>query len=485
MRIRVLVSLMALAASAPFASAAVPSPTVTGPVTGGNGTPFLASTSFDLAPLGYMEEEFFLSGTASGYTSAAPLGADGRWDATPAGSADYRTRIVVRRPVRRQRFNGTVVVEWHNVSGGLDAAPDWTYFHTELMRNGYAWVGVSAQSVGVEGGSNPLGLRLWLKAVDPARYGSLVHPGDSFSYDMFSQVAQAIRRPAGLRPLGDLKAKRVIAVGESQSAFRLVTYVNAVHPVAQVYDGFLVHSRGSGAPPLSQAPQEVINAPSPATIRTDIDVPVLTVQTESDLIGLNSLPARQPDTRRIRLWEIAGTAHADTYQLGVGAADIGPAAADTTHLPLTSTAFGVINCGKPLNAGPAHYVMNTAIARLNRWVRRGTPPPPAPRLEVTPGPPAAIARDQPGNARGGIRTPQVDVPIHTLSGEGQTGSGFCFLFGTTTPFDAATLQALYPTHDTYVSAILKATRAAIKAGFLLKADAPAIKTAAQNSTVGN
>src|SRR5262249_19053444 len=150
----------------------------------------------------------------------------------------YRTRILVRRPANAAHFNGTVVVEWLNVSGGLDASPDWTYLHTFLIREGFAWVGVSAQQLGVEGGFSPLGLDLSLKSQNPQRYGSLMHPGDSFSYDIFSQVAAAVRGAADTT-LGGLRAKRVIAAGESQSAFRMVTYINAVQPLAKAYDGFL------------------------------------------------------------------------------------------------------------------------------------------------------------------------------------------------------------------------------------------------------
>ena len=155
---------------------------------------------FDLAPLGYVEEEFFVSGTATAYTSAAPLGSDGRWTATPGDDRRLHDPRPGAPPGVAPRFNGTVIVEWLNVSGGLDAAPDWIFAHTMLMREGYAWVGVSAQLVGVDGSGGPLGLNLSLKAVNPVRYAPLVHPGDSFSYDMFSQVAQALRTtPASRR----------------------------------------------------------------------------------------------------------------------------------------------------------------------------------------------------------------------------------------------------------------------------------------------
>ena len=99
---------------------------------------------------GTRRSEFFLDGTASAYSPApgSTLTSDGRWTVQPSSEAAYTTRVVVNRPVDRRDFNGTVVVEWLNVSGGADASPDWMHTHVELIRRGYAWVGVSAQAVG-------------------------------------------------------------------------------------------------------------------------------------------------------------------------------------------------------------------------------------------------------------------------------------------------------------------------------------------------
>jgi len=468
----------------PQRGAEVASPLVEGPVTGGDGVPFVAASLFDLSEVGYRQEEYFVAGTATAYRNLAPLGLDGMWQVEPAATADYRTRILVHRPIDARRFNGTVIVEWLNVSGGLDAAADWIMAHTELTRSGYAWVGVSAQAIGVEGGTPVLpGLPVMpLKLVDPVRYASLVHPGDSFSYDIFSQAAQALRRPSGIDLLGGLRAEAVIAAGESQSAFRLTTYINAVHPLADIFDGFLVHSRGSLLPgPLSEAPQASIPVPGAVRIRTDLNAPVLTFQTETDLTFLGFIPARQPDTDLFRIWEVAGTAHADTYTTVVGLNDRGdsPSAAD---LIITSQPVdGGPSCGAPINSGPQHFVLKAAVVALNRWVRDGTLPPSAPRLETMG---SRLVRDEHGNARGGIRTPQVDVPIATLSGEGQAGEIFCLLFGTTVPFDAAKLAALYPSHDAYVTAFNASTDEAVAAGFLLPADAALMKASAAASSIG-
>ena len=163
-----------------------PSLAVEGPVTGGKGTPWLAATNFDPSEIGYALSEYFVEGTAQGYAAGGDFASDGRWAAVPAGTEHFKTRIAVFRPVDESKFNGSVFVEWLNVSGGVDAAPDWTTAHVELVRKGYVWVGVSAQKVGVEGGGAllPIGSGLGdtsLKGYDPERYASLLHPWDTFS----------------------------------------------------------------------------------------------------------------------------------------------------------------------------------------------------------------------------------------------------------------------------------------------------------------
>lgn len=460
-------------------------PTLEGPVSGGSGRPFVAATTFDLAEVGYSEAEYFLSGTATAYANDGPVGEDGRWSVTPAATAAYKTRMVVYRPLNRARFNGTVVVEWLNVSGGLDAAAVWLMGHVELVRAGFAWVGVSAQQVGVDGGGSLLGLaELPLKTVDPERYRSLSHPGDSFSYDIFTQTAHAVRRRSGLRPLGDLDVQNVLGVGVSQSAFRLVTYVNAIHPLARSYDGYLIQSRGgfaSTVAPLSQVPLAAIDVPGTALTREDIDVPVLTLETETDLGFLQYGRVRQEDGERFRLWEVAGSAHADTYTVAVGPTDLGQSA-ESVKLFLTSKPTQDLECSAPINSGPLRFVVNSALAALDRWVRDGTPAPHAPRLQLRSNSSLRIARDAHGIALGGIRTPPVDAPIATLSGEGG-GSIFCSLFGRTVPFDAATLAALYPDQAAYVAAVGASAERAVEAGFLRPADAELLKAAAETTDI--
>ena len=449
------------------AAGRVPSPEVIGPVTGGtHGRPF-TSSPVPLGLAGYTEQEFFLKGTATGYAPVGTWGSDGRWAPRPAETAPYETRILVRRPADPARFNGTVVVEWLNVSFNVDIDPDFLYESQELLREGYAWVGVSAQQAGVEG---PLGLKNW----DPARYGALSHPGDTFSYSIFAQAAKALLDPRGARPLGPLRPRALIADGESQSASRMVTYANAIQPLTRLFDGFLIHSRGAAGAPISQAPQAAPPAPAVARIRTDIGVPVLTVETQTDIVpsGLDYLPATQPDSRWFRLWEVAGTSHVDATELGLSSAEV---LRDIPGYPQGS-------CADPPNDGQERYVMDAAVAQLNRWVRAGVPAPHAARIEISGG---SYVTDQFGNALGGVRTPAVDAPVATLTGTGNTGSSLlCFLLGTSTPLSAAQLAALYPLHSDYVAAVARSAASDVRQGFLLPADALQIDQDAAASPVG-
>jgi hypothetical protein len=465
---------------------AVPSPLVEGPVTGGGGNPVMQGTTFDLAEVGYMREEFFFSGTARAYSNVGELGPDGHWDVEESSTADYKSRIVVHRPIDDADFRGIVFVEWFNVSAAFDTAPDWISSHVELIRRGYAWVGVSAQFLGVEGreGGGPIpGLDFSLKRFDPVRYGSLSHPGDSYSYDIFSQAGKALRERAGVDPLGGLVADYVIAAGQSQSASRLVTYVNAFARGVEVYDGYLIHSRGSGGSQLSQDPLPDIPVLSPTTIRTDLVVPVVTLQAQGDVVG-GSYRARQRDSEYFRWWEVAGTAHADVYTLVVGMTDKGgdPRAAE---IIITSTPIpGIIECDDPINSGGLHFVLKAAIRGLEHWVRDGVAPPSSPLLELTDTDPPTEVFDDLGNAVGGIRSPYVDVPVARLLGERNTGVAFCGLFGKTIPFDDQTLEELYPDHETFVTAVEASTAETVEAGFLLPEDAELVIEAAAGSDIG-
>jgi hypothetical protein len=444
-----------------------------------DGSPTLHTVAFDLGATGYSGHEHLVTGDATAYAAAGPRATDGRWEVERAVRAPFTTRIVVYRPDDPARANGSVIVEWLNVTGGLDIPALWMATHRHLRRDGFTWVGVTAQRVGVEGGGLIPGLGLRQSA--PERYAPLDHPGDAFAYDLFAEVARALRDELPARH--GLRADRMLATGASQSAFYLTTFVNAIDPRTPVFDGFLIQGRAGSAAPLEgwtfhqdlDADARRRRLAGVDRIRVDARVPVLVVQSETDVFGaLAYLPARQPDHERLRLWEVAGAAHADTYFLCASPHDSGTLDAASLAALIARSDSSGIPTELPVNSGPQmHYVLQRAFDALDRWLRAGTAPPAAARLGT--GADGRIATDDLGVARGGVRTPWVDVPVAVLSGLGQPGA-MTDLFGTTRPLDAATLAARYPGgRAEYVERFRTSTTAAVDAGFLLRADGAEIE----------
>jgi Alpha/beta hydrolase domain len=452
------IPLLALFASAGLLFAAeprvpVPVPTVTGPIAWTAQPPdtshgYTFNHAFlDLAKAGYVEEEFFIEGTANQYKMAPETTGSVLDSGHP-----YKTRIVVRRPTSPRKFNGTAIVEWTNVTGSRDLEMDWFQSAEHFMRSGYAWIGVSAQRVGVDA----------LKAWSPARYGTLdvTEAGkisnDALSYDILAAAGEVVRGKSKTDVMGGLKVERVIATGHSQSAGRLAGYVNSIHPLNPVFDGVMLHGGGG-------------------KIRTDLDVKVWKMLSETDVRGP---AARQDDTGMFRTWEVAGTSHVDSESVRHFTAIAKLNASEAANGAATG------QCDKaPYSQVPFRYVFDSAYDHMVRWIKDGTPPPSAPAIEFSAATPPTIVRDANGIAQGGIRLAEEAVPTAVNTGQ-NTGAGFCRLYGSHVDFDKEKLAALYPTHKDYVAKVKEVTEKNLKAGYILKQDAEATLAAAERSDIG-
>ena len=269
--------------------------------------------------------------------------------------------------------------------------------------------------------------------------------------------------------MNGLRPQRLIAAGESQSAFALVTYFNGVQPLTHAFDGFFVHSRGASGLPLTGTAKDAgiagaIGGTS-AIFRTDQDAPILDIQTETDVGSiLNSYAARQPDSDHFRLWEVAGTAHADAHLIGPSAK--------------------YIDCGVPINNGPMHIVAKAALRALTTWLTTGKAPVIAPRIDVIPGKTPEIRRDADGIALGGIRTPPVDVTGRGTLGRARAES----VDDLPAPrlheaVLGGTARAALPSRAAYMQRYTAATDATIKAGFALPQDRAALLAFAEPSLI--
>jgi hypothetical protein len=439
--------------------------------------------------VGYVEEEYFLSGDAAQFalTPDSSYESDGRWDVVVRQPSAFVTRFLVRRPVDPETFSGTVVLHWNNVSLGFDFLGRMS---NEILESGIAWVGATVQRVALDGFPTleRRGLREW----DPQRYGSLAIVDDDASFDIFTQISQAVGpgRPAStdgvteVDPMGGLQVTHVLAMGESQSANRLATYYNAIQPLSHQFDGFLlivysgggtrVEAKGPG-PSLDVIPPEfrdIINVLPFGSheLRTDLPVPVLVLNSETEAPWYRSV--RQPDTTTYRLWEVAGAAHQSG---GAGRETEETWQRDFDEIP------GMI---EPLegsaNTLTFEPVTNAALRHLSAWVADGLSPPPQERL-IFAGEPPEIARDRHGNALGGIRLPDFAVPTATYVGArpGEIPD----LAGSTLPFSPETLRALYADKATYIERYNSAVDQALTAGFLLEGDAERLRSDAAAASV--
>ncbi len=468
------------------------------------GAPF-----YNLSALGYVENEYLMSGGATEYRQSSPWGSDGNWGVSVSQrDVPYTTNLIVRYPTDPAKFNGTVVIEWLNVVTGGDQDPIWASIANEALNDGYAYIGVTPQNVGMGD----------LKTWDPARYGSLGDSSDLQSYDIYTQAAEVARADtAGL--LGGLTVKRVIGAGDSESAFRVDTYVNAIQPVTHAFDGFLAVGRAVDAAPLGDG--LIAASPFGARIRTNNSVPMIQFNTQGDVVDLDAAAARQPDNANLRTWELAGASHIDAheaeYELETINRDsptvLAPACVYGTPVEGTGTALDGIN---QTNNMPLFEVEDAALADLQNWLVNGVPAPHQPSsLSATSlfGLYYIPRTNQYGIAGGGIQMPDAQVPSEdysvvnvssgTLSGLNpfsilselesslttlQTGGitnatvralGLCLLSGYFTDLGNSTLRSLYPTVSAYATRFAAAANAEVAAGFMTPADAATAIAAAQ------
>jgi len=436
--------------------------TITRPLSGGAHGWSFAGYFGDLGQRGYLEEEFFVSGTARRYAPLGAHGSDGNWAVQVAGEAPYKTRILVKRPKDPAKFNGTVVVEWANVTLGHELI----VVDLPGIYDGFAHVSVSSQFAGLHGfDTNPMGLVAW----DAPRYGSLSHPGDSYSYDIFTQAGRAVgsqRDRSSIDPMGGLKVRNLIATGASQSGARMLTYINAIASKEPVFDALVPLIIGGWASGFDDTvldpnklfatpptPEELAKLMRVSTrIRDDLKVPVMLVNSESETMGC--LPCRQPDTDKFRFWEVAGSSH-------------GPQGMQELMEQKTRRDGVFVNRFEGARPSTVMWsaAADAAIVHVKRWIEGGAPPPGQPLISVSGNPPA-IDRDEHGIARGGVRLPDVEVPTGCNTGY-NAGAGLEALVGSTQPFPPAKLKKLYPSHDDYVAKVTAAAKAAREAGVIL------------------
>jgi hypothetical protein len=432
---------------APAARTAAPSG-VSGPLPDTRGKGVLV---WNVERLGYVAEEYLLAGQANVYRPVSMADAPdvaSRDSVKDLGSRDFSreilsagtpftTRLIVYRPSEPRRFSGRVIVETlHPNGGGTSIA--WGALHGFFAGRGDAYVGVQ----------HPLTIS-GLKAADADRYAALSAADPTQLWGMLAQTGAAVK--AGrLGPLRADAVKHVVMTGYSYTGVATATFANYHHGDAKLPDGRNIFD---GYLPMADA-QYV----------RPLDVPVMRLNTQSDFNGLGGLNNRRPDDERYRHYEMAGASHVAAPPPPDAATAPAPGQIPT---PAGQPRFSPSACQAGFPAGshpndfPLYLAQEAMFDNMYRWIEAGRAPPPSSYIETNPD--GSTRVDPRGNAVGGVRFPQVSVPIACYG----VGSGSCLLFGYTAPFDAATCRSLYGDHEKYVALVQAAANRLVAERLLL------------------
>lgn len=440
-------------------SNAAPHPTVLQPMPNQLGIP-ATSRQAQVAALGYLEQEHLLTGQSQAFEPAGDWQKDGIWPLKELGTPQpFATRLLVRRPQDPAHFNGTVLVEWLNTSLGFDLDGAWALTRDELVREGYAWVGVSAEAASVAS----------LKSVDPSRYAQIDVAHSGHAFNIFTQAAERIRQTAAQWGKGDTPPVKLLAMGYSQSGSFLITYINAFQPRTHAFNGFYAMSTAAVGMKIEAEGGRIFNT----AYRPDLEVPVMQVSNEMEVLVGWQL-SKTPDTDKLRHWEMAGATHLDRHMQE----EVIAAGTNASRLTMP-------HCWKPSNVLPTRMFNHAALHALNSWVRQGTPPPIAPRMSRSNW--GFLQDDEQGNVKGGLRMPELDVPTAQYgmysnlprSPISSWTAYACMAGGSTNPLDARALRARYADESSYVQAYKRAADKLLSAGFLLPPDHAALLKQAQ------
>jgi hypothetical protein len=440
------------------------------------------------------------------------------------GMVEYSSRIMLFMPSDPSKANGTLLVDIPNrgnaYSRALYNSPRDEPYLAGNIQQGTGFLedrGFVSLEVNWE-----LGKGADLPAFTDAQGKKRFVEGVGFAIvrDTADFFARASADGAGTaNPLRGA-VKRVLASGKSQTGRYLKTFLyhgfNQVEG-RRVFDGMHIFVAAAGMLPIMQSgtgPESSADAGAsfddpefrgvnegpftPAEIiarvqaRGETPPKMIMINSQSDYDSLRASLSRtgaqgtadQPIPANVRVYDIPGGSHVRVLESR--GCKLAPANLDWT--PVSRATF----------------------LKLDAWVSGNAEPPPNTLMMLEPAtgdpnvlrapahlPNAVIQRpkkDAGGNSLGGVRLPDLAVPLGTHTVQNQPLSRACMLLGGYVPFaktkaerDAAndarpSLAELYRDRDDYVNRIRVAARALEQGGFLLPDDAAIIIQAAASST---
>ena len=427
-----LAALLVACAGAAYAFNVPPLPAVEGPIVGPGALytalrPPLAPGSLP-QDFGYVTEEFFVSGTASGQP--------------------YRTRILVRRPDDAEPFSGIVVSEAMHSNG---FAVTFQPAMKSILMRGHVHVEIAAQQANLS----------TLKSFNAARYASLAIPSAAQTSEIIAQVGVLVKSNLTQGPLAPLSVRRLILEGTSQASAVLRTYQTQQHFQARMSDGSPIVDGYLATSTLGTQPMMVVD--------------VATVHMPTMTEAMNGVAYRRPDSdapeNRYRLYEVAGMAHANSR-------------ATVAYVPNP--------CALPVSDFPWGAMVAMGLEHLIEWVDRGIVPPHAAPLDFdnnSANDGSRLALDENGNAKGGVRNTYVDVPAAAYgvpnAGATPAANFNCSIAGWRVGYDEETLRELYKTKHAYIGRLNGRLMELMRQGWMLPEYAEDVRADAQAIDIPN
>ena len=464
-----------------------------------------AAKKCNFAELGYIEDEYFMSGTASVYTEK---GKNHQVESIFDG-APYTTRLLIRRPADPAKFSGNVVIEILNASSMMDIDRMWVNTWQYMTRNGDIYIGITSKGHVVDSlkrfsperyaainWENPMPERTAPEIKGP--FGCLPQYEAGLYWDMQNDLARLLRTDSELNPIREYGKCYLYLTGWSQSGSYMTrtlasfAYREEDKYEEPLFDGYLEAGADTALAPINSYEYSAENGQiSQAGTLPGASVliskqPYIAINTESENRGANWAGDSDLPDMKFRTYQIAGTSHDAWYNM----VDYYKG---YLYEDCAKCNVGLSFCGAEGDAldTPYQYIFQAALRNLYVWVREGVPAPHAPKIEMVPAKPddfdALTAfnpnsattkfenkKDLFGNTMGGIRMACMDYPVGKYTSYCQRADGsYDPMFGTVYPFTPEQLKAMYGSLEQYRTLVEKSAAESVALGFLLKEDVDA------------
>lgn len=419
----------------------------------------------------YIEKEFLMSGKANVYNLYDN-------DTPYIVSADnpYATRILVRYPDvdSGKKFSGRVYLDILNASSGIDLEDVWRRSYQHFMDSGDVYIGITSQSGTAEA----------LKRFDSERYADINwrvngELEDGLFFDMLSQLGNLLRDdPHAILP-ENINPEYVYVTGQSWSGDYLNTYSSVFYDYynqdRSLFDGYV----------SIVSPAETFiasNVAGPRDVYTETKEPYFVIMSQGEhYFGSYGdwyldfeyvrIPDASEDNYKFRFYEVAGAGHSDP---------VSPILPNNDEIALANNGTGrdpkVYNGDEKPSDLQLDMIITASLENVHNWAANGVPAPSGEdywleyRTVVDP-----FVKDMPEtvedehhNALGGIRMPQIEVPVaqyKPFRNDSSTTDGSMIYF------DSDTLKALYPQgYEQYKAAFDAAAKKVYDEGFVIESD---------------